>query len=446
MRTVPRMRSNTSRVLLPWILAPCALLASADGGSAYSSTSQAIACDPSNGGITLPQGFCATIWADALPGPRHLVALPNGDVLVNARGIRGPQGEASPGGIFLLRDSDRDDKAETRHKLADISGTHVAYANGYIYASGRDVIVRFQYRPGSTDRLGAPDTIVAGLPTQGHSAHNFVVDGNRLFVNVGSRSNACQQADRQRQSPGVDPCVELQELAGIWLFEANRTGQTVSGARRFATGIRNALALTRHPSGRLFSVVHGRDQLFDNWQPMFTERDNAETPAEEFIQISDNDDFGWPYCYFDTGLRKRVTAPEYGGDGKRSDRCSSFKEPLFGYPAHWGPNDVLFYTGSQFPSAYRNGAFIAFHGSWNRAPLPQAGFNVVFQPMTRDGRLAGEYSVFASGFVTDEQRAAARVQQGKRPTGLAVSPDGSLFVADDLGGTIFKIQYRGVGK
>lgn len=446
MPTGDMMPRKTAPVLKPITLAAGLLAAFAGSGEARKWAQHAAGCDPANAGITLPAGFCASVYADALARPRHMVVLPNGDMLVNTRGLTGPQGVTSPGGLYLLRDRDGDDKAEERFKLADISGTHVAYANGHIYASGRDAIVRYAYTAGSTAALGAPDTIVAGLPTQGHSAHNFVVDGNRLFVNIGSRSNACQQADRQRQSPGVDPCVELNERAGIWLFDAARRNQTIANARRFATGIRNALALERHPSGRLYSVVHGRDQLFDNWQPLFTERQNADKPAEEFIQISENDDFGWPYCYYDPEMRKRVTAPEYGGDGTKTDRCGGYKAPLFGYPAHWAPNDLIFYTGSQFPSAYRNGAFIAFHGSWNRAPLPQAGFNVVFQPMTSDGQLAGDFTVFADGFLSEEQRNVARVQQGRRPTGLALSPDGALYIADDLGGTIIKVRYTGITK
>lgn len=407
------------------------------------------ACDPANGGLTLPAGFCATLFAEGVAGARHLVVAPNGDVLVATRPRgAGQNAPPPPAGVVVLRDADRDGKAELKQRISDGSpGTGIALSGGYLYATSGNSIVRFPYRTGTTQSLGAPDTIVTGMPMQGHNAYNFVVDGGALYVNVGSQTNACQQADRQKASPGNDPCTELDTRAGIWRFDAGRRGQTQADGRRYATGLRNAIALARNPAnGRLYAAVHGRDQLFDNWAPLFTEQDNAEKPAEEFVQINENDNFGWPYCYFDPQLRMRVTAPEFGGDGRKSDRCGSAKAPLFGYPGHWAPNGLVFYSGRSFPAAYRNGAFIAFHGSWNRAPLPQAGFNVVFQPMNGDGQLSGPYTVFADGFMPAEARSAARVTAGRRPTGLAVAPDGALYISDDLGGTIWRIEYRGIAK
>lgn len=434
------------RRLLPGLAAAAALAAIV---AARAPREAAAACDPANGGLTLPAGFCASLFSDGVAGARHMVVAPNGDVLVNTRPRGGGQDAPAPAaGVVILRDANRDGKAELKQRITDGSpGTGIALSGGHLYATSGNAIVRFPYRPGTTASLGAPDTIVSGLPLQGHASHNFVVDGASLYVNVGSRTNSCQQADRQKGSPGHDPCTELDTRAGIWRFDANRRGQTQADGRRFATGLRNSVALARNPAnGRLYAAVHGRDQLFDNWAPLYTEQDNAEKPAEEFVQINENDNFGWPYCYYDPQLRMRVTAPEFGGDGRKSDRCGNAKAPLFGFPGHWAPNGLAFYSGRTFPAAYRNGAFIAFHGSWNRAPLPQAGFNVVFQPMNAAGQLTGAYTVFADGFQNADARTSPRVSAGHRPTGLAVGPDGALYVSDDLGGTIWRIEYRGVSK
>jgi glucose/arabinose dehydrogenase len=160
--------------------------------------------------------------------------------------------------------------------------------------------------------------------------------------------------------------------------------------------------------------------------------------------VNQGDDFGWPYCYYSVDEKKLVDAPEYGGDGKKTVRCASKKEPVAAYPGHWAPMSLLFYKGSAFPAKYRNGAFIAFHGSWNRAPEPQEGYRIVFQPMT-NGAASGAYETFADGFTG---LPAAQVQPGTakhRPVGLAVGPDGALYVTDDLGGRIYRITY-GAGK
>jgi glucose/arabinose dehydrogenase len=189
----------------------------------------------------------------------------------------------------------------------------------------------------------------------------------------------------------------------------------------------------------LYGVVHGRDQLSANWSQYFTAEQSAEKPSEEFVLIEQGDDFGWPYCYHDPELGHKVLAPEYGGDGSEVGRCSVVKEPLIWFPAHWAPNGVLFYMGDQYPAKYRDGAFIAFHGSWNRSPLPQGGYNVVFAPF--DGAdPEGSWEVFADGF------AGANVgprEAAHRPVGVAQGPDGSLYVSDDRGGRIFRIIYTG---
>ena len=235
-------------------------------------------------------------------------------------------------------------------------------------------------RQDSSSPPAPPDTLVTGLPTGGHGARVFAIDGNSLFVVVGSRTNACQTADRQLESPGIPDCPELQTRAGVWQFDVNRLRQTQADAQRFATGIRNAVAFTRHPTtGALYAVQHGRDNFVQNWPKLYDQKESAEQPSEEFLHVTRGSDYGWPFCYHDRARDKELLAPEYGGDKNAQGRCANVTAPIGSFPGHWGPNDLLFYTGTQFPEKYRGGAFIAFHGSWNRDPEPQAGYNVVLR-------------------------------------------------------------------
>lgn len=401
-------------------------------------TRAAAACDADNAGLTLPPGFCASVFADGLGGARHMTVAPNGDVLV-MRQTRAPN-DSFPGGVVVLRDANKDGRADHRTSFGPVGGTGIVLEGTTLYVDGRSAILRYQFPAGATAPTGEPDTIVKGLPTRGHAARNFVLDGaGGMYVNVGSMTNSCQERDRQNESKGVDPCTELETRAGIWKFSSRETGQVFSSAARFATGIRNAVGLAWHPTERaLYATQHGRDQFFQNWPALYTEQQSTDQPAEEFIKVAAGDDFGWPYCYYDTGLKHLVLAPEYGGDAKTAGRCASKKTPLVAFPGHWAPNGLFFYTGSSFPARYRDGAFIAFHGSWNRAKGQHAGYNVVFVPANR-GRYTGAYEVFADKFATTLDPSGAE----HRPTGLAVTPDGALLVSDDKGGRIYRITYSG---
>jgi glucose/arabinose dehydrogenase len=186
--------------------------------------------------------------------------------------------------------------------------------------------------------------------------------------------------------------------------------------------------------------MHNRDQLDTLWPGQFTAEQNAELPAEALLKVSQGANFGWPYCYLDSNAHKLLLNPEYGGDGSKVGRCAQFTQPLLGFPGHWAPNDLLFYGATQFPAKYRGGAFIAFHGSWNRAPLPQKGYNVTFVPFS-GGKPSGDYEVFANGFAGKTPLARPN-DAAARPDGLAVGPDGSLYVTDDIGGKIWRISYR----
>ncbi len=433
MRPSPRLRP----LLAAALTAPVALAAQRPSA----------VCDAD---LRVPAGFCAQVVADRLGAPRHLVVARNGDVLINTNPSRGGAesgtGAGPGGGVILLRDTNRDGRADVVRKLGGSGGTGIALGDGYLWATDRNNVVRYRYSVGDTV-LGAADTIVANMPTGGHSAYNFVVRGSVLYVNVGSRTNSCQERDRQPRSKGVDPCDELASRAGIWAFDANKPGQRPGDGRRYATGIRNAVALAwNEPANELWTMMHGRDQLGMNWG--FDDRYNAENPGEELLQIREGDDFGWPYCFYSTDEKKLVLAPEYGGDGRDVGRCASKKAPVYAFPGHWAPNATLFYTGRSFPAEYRRGVFVVFHGSWNRAPLVQDGFRVSFLPLA-GSRAAGAARTFADGFASEAfkgNRTAGPPPPGSRnhrPTGIAQAPDGSLYITDDLGGTVYRISYQG---
>jgi len=432
------MRTSISRRALSLGAAAAFVLAAAGAARAHA---RAVPCDADNASLTLPPGFCATVFADKVGAPRHMVVAPNGDLLVigNPFQTNAEAGGARTGGsLMLLRDANGDGKADLIMKLQPGSGSGIALANGYLYSSAGTNIVRYKYATGDT-ALGPPDTVLTGIATSGHTAYNFKIIGSTIYMNVGSRTNACQppDLDRKGKAPGVDPCVELDTRAGVWTFDANKLGQRPSDGVRFATGMRNSVSLTVNPrDNTLWATMHGRDQLND-WG--FTDDYNAENPGEQVNHILKGDNFGWPYCYFSTEEKRLVTAPEYGGDGKQSARCGAAKQPEYVFPGHWAPNDMMFYSGSAFPAKYKDGAFIAFHGSWNRAPKPQQGFRVVFLPMK--GGKTGP----SEDFATDFSNAGGPGRDGRihRPTGLVQGADGSLYIADDVGGTIYKVSYRG---
>lgn len=393
--------------------------------------------DPGNGGIQLPPNFGALVVVDSLGRGRHMAVRDNGDIYVK---LRNPEeGRA----IVALRDTNADGRADLIEGFGDYTGTGMAIHNGYLYASSDSTVHRYALQEGALLPDPNGEKIVGGLPKQrSHAAKGFTFDGvGNLYVNIGGPSNACQEEARTPGSPGQDPCPQLERQAGIWKFKADQPGQTqLKDGSRYATGIRNGFALDwNHSANSLYALQHGRDDLHRLFDAMFTVEDNTEKPAEEFLQIDEGDDFGWPYCYYDPFADEKKLAPEYGGNGKVQGRCEGIKPPILDFPAHLAPNDLLFYTGDLFPERYKNGAFIAFHGSWNRAPNLQQGFFVVFVPM-KDGQPNGNWEVFADGFVgpTPVSSSGAAVA---RPCGLAQGPDGSLYVVDSQKGKVWRIGY-----
>ena len=395
-------------------------------------------CDADNGGIQLPEGFCALVAADALGAARHLDVAPNGDIFVAIRN----QPNVS-GGIIALRDTDGDGRADLEERFGEDGGTSIQLRGDYLYFGRDNAIVRYPMTLGELVPDG-PAEVIATLPDQrSHASKGFAFDGEGgMYVNVGAPANACQSEDREPGVPGMDPCPLLENHGGVWKFDADRPSQTQASGTRYATGMRQNFAMAWHPFlAGLYLVQHGRDQLNTLWEG-FTEEQNAELPSEEFMRVEEGSNFGWPYCYHDWQQDKRVLSPEYGGDGMEVGRCGEFDLPLIGFPGHWAPNALKFYAGEQFPERYRGGAFIVFHGSWNRAPLPQGGYKVVFVPFDGDTPATGDYEIFADGFA-GQTPLMERDDAPYRPSGIAVGPDGSVYISNDRTGRIWRVIYRG---
>jgi len=383
-------------------------------------------------GITVPAGFTASVAQEGLGTGRHLVVAPNGDVYL-----------ASRKGLVAMRDGDGNGTLDKTEPFGDVKGTEVRLYKDWLYASDDVGVYRYPLKKGELAPSGARETVVADFPRERqHADKTFALDPNgTLYVNVGAPSNSCQEKDRQEGSLGMNPCPILEKYGGVWMFDGNKLNQTPANGRRFATGMRNAVAIEWNvKQNALYSVIHGRDSIDTLFPALYNAEDNATRQAEEFHRITDGGNYGWPYTFWDTKLKHRVVAPEYGGDGKKVPEAGKYPDPLVAFPAHWAPNDLLFYTGTSFPAKYQDGAFIAFHGSWNRAPEPQAGYKVVFQPM-KNGKPNGAYEVFADGFAGDMKNNSPN-DAAYRPVGLALAPDGSLYVSDSQHGRIWRIAYK----
>jgi glucose/arabinose dehydrogenase/mono/diheme cytochrome c family protein len=379
-----------------------------------------------------------------------MVVGPSGVVYVNTWSgeYYGKTPSHAGGFLVALEDKRGAGKADVTERFGETvqsggaGGTGIGMYKGSIYAEINDRIVRYSLPVGSIVPRDPPETIVSGLPLGGdHPMHPFIINaGGSMYVDVASATNACQLQNRQLKSPGANPCTELVTRGGIWRYDANKTNQTFSPAERFATGIRNAEGFALDSVGRVFVTQHGRDQLHANWPDLYKPEEEATLPAEEVMLLKPGGDYGWPECYYDAGVQKLVLAPEYGGDGGKSlGSCANKIAPVAAYPAHWGPNGMALYDKNQFPARYHNGVFIAFHGSWDRAPYPQGGYNLVFQSLDGD-RASGNCEIFADGFAGPVKTPDGAAH---RPSGVAVAPDGTLYVSDDIRGRIYHIVYQG---
>lgn len=414
------------------------LAASGAASADHHGVAEGAPVDPATG-ISLPAGFKATVFADGIGRARHIAAAPNG--WVYAALMRPVDGM----GAVALFDPDGDGQSNERVYFAEgIQGSGMRVHDGYLYYSTDTTVMRWPL-PDSGAPEGDATVIAEGfVPETSHAAKNFTFDGaGNMFVNVGAPSNACMRESRQKGSPGMQPCPLLEKYAGVWRFDEGKPGQDqMADGYRYATGIRNGLALAWNPhAGDLYMAQHGRDQLHSFFPEMFTTEDNAELPSEEFHRLKEGANVGWPYSYWDQQQGKRLVMPEYGGD--RESESDAGQDPLVGFPGHWAPNDMMFVTGDALPAFYRKGAFIAFHGSWNRAPLPQQGYRVAYVPLDEAGNVSGDWVTFANGFAGKDPLMSPR-DAVHRPMGLAEGPDGAIYISSLMsGGRVWKVTYEG---
>ncbi len=388
--------------------------------------------------ISLPANFNAQIVVEELGKNRHLAVNSNGDIFVKLEKLKVGKG------IVQLR-PDKNGIYQEVKSFCNYTGTGIVIKNGYLYASSDDEVFRYKFNANNEiENSDNPEKLVTGLVSKRQHASKAISldnEGN-IYVEVGAPSNACQEKDRQKGSPGMDPCPILETAGGIWQFKVDKLNQTYADGFHYVTGIRHVVGMDwNNVSNDLYLMQHGRDQLSQFFPDMYTDAQNAEIPAEEFFRAKKSSDFGWPYCFFDPFQNKKLLSPEYGGDGKNQGRCADKDQPIMAFPGHWAPNDLMFYTGNQFPAKYKNGAFIAFHGSWNRAPLKQAGYNVVFVPFGADGLPNGKYEIFADGFMGAESIISPGDAK-HRPCGLSQDVNGSIYISDSKVGKIWKINYQ----
>jgi glucose/arabinose dehydrogenase/mono/diheme cytochrome c family protein len=412
--------------------------------------------DADDGGISLPPGFRALVVADNLvidpktgkntDRLRFLAVAPNGDVYA----------KLLHGGILALRDTDGDGRADVIKQFGPgDGGTHIMFHDGYLYHSSRTAVYRYKYVPGELVPSSPLEVIVHHLPAEkDHDAKAFAFDeSGHMIVEVGSPYNVYSNPDRRLGAKGYsdEEVAKFQQTyGGFWSFDPAKPNQTQADGVRFSTGHRHCLALTWQPASKnFFMTMMGRDNLNIVDPEHYDALDNAERDAEEFHLLKPGVNLGWPYSYWDPVKQVRMRAPEYGGDNHRRDDNPAFDRPLLAFPAHWAPLQMCLYDGAQFPASYRGGMFLAFHGSWNRAPRAQAGYKVVFIPFGPDGlptgdtaHAAGNYQDFATGFPGVDYFVNTRDAR-YRPAGVAVGPDGSLYISETERGRIWRVIYTG---
>lgn len=402
--------------------------------------------DPDDGGLTLPPGFHALVVADNLVVNRKtgasaerlrgIAVAPNGDIYAKTKF----------GGIFALRDTNGDGRVDEIKEFGPgDGGTHIAFHDGWLYHSSRTAVYRYKYAPGELVPAGPIETVVSGLPAEkDHDAKAFAFDDQgQMLVEIGSPYNVYSKPDRQLGAQGMDATEFQKTYGGFWRFDLRKRNQTQADGVRFSTGHRHALALAWHPVSKSFFMAQmGRDNLNVVDPVHYDALDNAERVSEVMHVVREGSNFGWPYSYWDPIKKAHMVAPEFGGDNLKRVEPDPYDKPVVAFPGHWAPIDMTLYAGTQFPATYRGGAFIAFHGSWNRAPRPQGGYQVAFVPFDEKGMPLGTYETFADDFAgTREFVSTADARY--RPIGVAVGPDGSLYVSDSEKGRIWRVMYTG---
>ena len=381
--------------------------------------------------VTVPDGFSVEIVAKDLGGIRHLAVSKNGDIYANRKNL--VDGKA----IVLLKDTNKDGQIDEKKSFADLPGTGILVDDNYLYASSNSAVFRYKLdSSGDVIDFDNPEKIVDGLIDMGRdNAKPFVIDSrSNIYVTIGSWNDACRE---EGSSKGIKPCTILDSAGGIWKFKADQLNQTLANGMRYATGVKNAVAIDwNFETNTLFAAVHGRGGFYQHYPQYYTAKQDAELLAEALYELQEGDDVGWPYVYYDQFKKQKILAPEYGGDGEIMGGENAI-DPVAAFPAHFAPNDMLFYTGDMFPESYKNGAFVAFH---NQNRELKQGYLVAFVPF-KNGKPSGDWEVFSDNYAgIDLANPEGPILH--RPCGLAQGSNGELYVGEDLNGTIFRITYN----
>jgi glucose/arabinose dehydrogenase len=403
-------------------------------------------------GLKLPPGFHAMVVADGLTGMRHLAVRDNGDIYISTR-----VGRNQPGlGIIALHigpdgKADRTEHFATADAIAADAdridgGTGIRFYKGALYASSVTGVYRFDLPRDGLVPTAAPVKIVDGIPTGGQLNRMLAFDGKGgMYVSVSGPGNLCANpvpatAPKGTKPVGLNPCP-LNDRGGIWRFDARKPGQKFpDGGAHIVTGLRDLDSLDYRAGDGLYGIMHDRNGTSTTWPELVSASDENNI-AEEMHKMRPGTDLGWPYTYYDGARNLRLTAPEYGGDGK-TPATKKYDTPALAFTGHSAPLDMLFYTGKQFPAVYRGGAFVAMHGGNGPAiPGGHNGYDIVFVPFAKGG--IDGWSVFADGFAGPLPTSRVAATAAYRPVGLAQAPDGGLYVADSQKGRLWKISYSG---
>ena len=352
------------------------------------------ACTTGTADLTLPAGFCATVFADSIAHARHVAVASNGDVYVTIEGTQpSPEKKISgadktaptPASFVALRDTNHDGRADVVKRVGSIGNTGVGLANGFLYVDEGKQIVRYARSDTALVPEGKREVVIAGIPlNRGHRARNFAIGSDgALYLNVGSATNSCQKKDRANESMGIDPCTELETRAGIWKYDAEQAEPEVLAEGALRHG---------HPQRDGHRLRPRRQALRDAARPRSAPRQLAEALPDDEVSGGESGrgaDAGQPgrrlrlALLLLLGRRRRsssthrsTAATARRRTAARTRRRRSPSSPDTGRRCRSSSTPA-----ARFPARYKDGAFIAFHGSWNRAPEPQAGYRVVFQPL-----------------------------------------------------------------
>lgn len=409
--------------------------------------------DPDNGGLILPNKFEALVVVDSIGNARHLAVNDNGDIYVKLTFNPKMNGR---GGTVGLRDLNNDGKADSIVYFGDYkdeggSAVGMTIHNGYLFTSTVRQVLRTELSPGKLVPENKTEVMLtdedSNVTRNWHTTKPVAFDEKGyMYIPFGGPSDAGQDIAYGPigipGGKGLDPSPELEKHGGIWRFDASKTNQTQKDGTKFSTGLRSIVGMQWNPADKnLYAVVNGMDNFHTLYPDLYTPWQAAVLPAETLVKVTEGSNFGWPYAYYDQMLGKNMLQPGYGGDGKITGRADSFDLPVIGFPGHWAPMDVLFYQGDQFPERYKHGAFVAFHGSTDRSPYPQAGYIICFVPF-ENGKSNGKYEVFADGFTVVDTVVNTN-NAVYRPMGLAEGPDGSLYISESNKGKIWRVMYKG---